>query len=516
MNKKIFFGILAGLFAAVSLASCSDDEGIDPSSSEPVVAYPYDTLVADLNMVDNLPVVAVVKSQAGLRSVSLSILTDEEESVPVTTVTEFFNRTSYSLSESINYKSSYVAALVEAEDLLGRRVEARLPIEIVDVVEAPQILFTPESWEYDETVGGEMPRTHFVVTSSAALSRIEMFRVTASGQQDYGYPIDFTEGEQHYEFDEMILYGEFDRGFKVKVTDSYGQVRISTLPISYKTVPPPVVTLASETIFADKDEEKAVEFTVESLAGVVKVDIYRLEGKTETLVKTTTYETPQKDLSYNESIVYTNAMTGIKVVVTDNVARSTTVTAKAYVNLIYEEEITMLTAPLTEGNVNYPNTYALLSLKDMKTYSLSSILGDAAAEANVDLKAYAYGSQAVLRLYSIDGDKNTKSDEFKANGKSVMDMTVQNETRLLKLPATFDFDAVTAQSIADNISASNVSSNAVNPIVVGDVIAFRTASTSTAGGDRIGVMKLVSDVQVLSNNVTARALTFAIKLPKEK
>ena len=79
MNKNRIIVLLAWLLGAVSLAACSEDDGLDPSSSEPVVAYPYDTLVADLNMVDNLPVVAVVKSEAGLRSVALTILTSEGE-----------------------------------------------------------------------------------------------------------------------------------------------------------------------------------------------------------------------------------------------------------------------------------------------------------------------------------------------------------------------------------------------------------------------------------------------------
>ena len=169
MNKHSIISLLAWCFAAVSLAACSDGEGIDPSSAEPVVAYPYETLVADLNKADNLPVVAIVKSEAGLRSVALAILTDGGETIPVSTVTEFFDRHSFSLSEKINYKSDYVSAVVSAEDLLGRRTEAALPIRIIDIVEPPVIVFSPESWEYDETVGGDIPRTHIEVSSPAML-----------------------------------------------------------------------------------------------------------------------------------------------------------------------------------------------------------------------------------------------------------------------------------------------------------------------------------------------------------
>ncbi|MFR0764237.1 MAG: hypothetical protein ACLSHL_09860 [Alistipes communis] len=91
-----------------------------------------------LNMVDNLPVVAIVKSEAGLKSVSLSINTSDGETVPVTTVTEFFNAKSYSLAEDINYEPNYTEAVIEAVDLLGRKAEAKMPISIVDVVEAPR------------------------------------------------------------------------------------------------------------------------------------------------------------------------------------------------------------------------------------------------------------------------------------------------------------------------------------------------------------------------------------------
>ena len=33
--------------------------------------------------------------------------------------------------------------------------------------------------------------------------------------------------------------------------------------------------------------------------------------------------------------------------------------------------------------------------------------------ANVDMKFYAFGGKAVLRMYSIDGGTGTKSNEFK-------------------------------------------------------------------------------------------------------
>ena len=144
MNKRLFT-ILAGIFAVMSFAACNDDKGIDPSAAEPTITYAYDTLEADLNVVDNLPVVAIVKSEAGLKSVSLSINTSDGETVPVTTVTEFFNARSYSLAEEINYESNYTEAVIEAVDLLGRKAEAKMPISIIDIVEAPRSSSRPQN-----------------------------------------------------------------------------------------------------------------------------------------------------------------------------------------------------------------------------------------------------------------------------------------------------------------------------------------------------------------------------------
>lgn len=46
----------------------------------------------------------------------------------------------------------------------------------------------------------------------------------------------------------MIDYKEGDRGFKVKAEDTYGYITISTLPVTYKTIPGPSLTLTESTI----------------------------------------------------------------------------------------------------------------------------------------------------------------------------------------------------------------------------------------------------------------------------
>ena len=66
MIRKIYTLLILGL--CLGFAACSDDnDGLDPNAAAPVIKFPMEQLDVDLNKVDNLPVVAVIKSQAGLQ-----------------------------------------------------------------------------------------------------------------------------------------------------------------------------------------------------------------------------------------------------------------------------------------------------------------------------------------------------------------------------------------------------------------------------------------------------------------
>lgn len=513
MNKHSIISLLAWCLAAVSLAACSDDSGLDPSSAEPVVAYPYDTLVADLNMVDNLPVIAIVKSETGLRSVSLSILTSAGDKVPVTTVTEFFDRNSYSLSESVSYKADYISAVVSAVDLLGRSAEAALPIEIIGIVEPPQILFTPDSWTYDETVGGDIPRTHIEVASSAMLRSVEITRVKSSGQTLFT-SVDFSseDPQSEWTFDELIRYDEFDRGMKVKVTDSYGQVRIATMSVVYKTVPPPSVEFAAATIIADRNEEKGVQVAIASQAGVAKVELFRVEGKVETLVSETAYS-GEKTLDYVGTMTFTDATSGVKVVVTDRVGRSSTASAGALVNLIFAESIPVGSGVLADGA---EGVCRLLSLGDQRTYSVQECFDDPSLQAHADVKVYYMnGNAQSVRIYSMK-EADNKNGEYAAGGKNINAFSPLNAT-CFKLVTNLSFDTATAADIAAIDAASIQSTNIKGKEeLIGATIVFKTAAGSSAGASRVGLLKLVSISEKVGANANARIFTFAVKLPKEQ
>lgn len=512
MNKNLYILFLSiGLF----MAGCKDPiEIIDPSLSTPVVKFAFDSIEADLNKADNLPVVAVIQSEAGLKKVVMKIETNEEI-IEYKTVTEFFNEKSYSLAEKLNYNPGYKSFIVEAIDKLDRKTTGTIPLGVVEIKEPPTVTFDPAIIIYDELIGGPVPLTKFTVNSEAGLKNLVMYLVSEKGQLQYGFPIDFTENEKTYTFEQQINYKEGDKGFKVRVTDIYDNVRIETLPVRYMTPAPPTVTFTKDTVFADKNEMKPVQVKMESLRGIKEVKIYRIEGANEILVNTLNYPDKPLELNITPNVTFTNETSKIKFVVTDHVDKVTETSITAIVNMQYIASLSVGSHILSNGLAAYPGVYALISLKDLKTYPVDYALENNANASNVDLKFYVFGGSAVLRMYSIDGGTGTKSNEFLGSGgKTVMDLSVKNQTKLLKLDG-FDFDNATAASIARDIPASNIVSNNVNPFNVGDVLTFKTGSTSAAGGGRVGIMKILSDEKVIEINPTARIIKVAIKFPKQ-
>lgn len=511
MIRKLYTILLIGL--CLNFVACGDDnENIDPNAAAPVIKFPMEQLAVDLNKVDNLPVVAVIKSQAGLQSVTMKIQT-VEGTVDYKTVTDFFNPNSYSLSENLEYDANYQAFIIEATDKLNHVITGTLPISVTDVVERPVITFDPEEIIYDEMdENPTIPRTTFKVTSEAGLKTVEMYLVSASGQESQGTAN--LSGEKAYAYDEMINYKEGDRGFKVKAEDTYGYITISTLPVTYRTIPGPVLTLPEKTIFADTDAKKGVPMKIESVRGVHEIIIYRIENgqEVEALRETKNGET---SLDYAPEINFTEATSQLKIVVSDGREDKNTVGyVTAYVNMDVAT-VTIGSHPIANTpNAKYPDTYGLLSFNDLKTYSIDYAIANESNAKNVDFKFYCFGGSAVPRLYSMSF--KDKDGEFSGSTGKLSAISVKNDTRFAIL-SSFDFDNATASSIS-TISSSIITANQLNPVAVGDIIAFKTADTSTAG-ERVGVMKIISMTEpkeLVSSNATVRVMTLEIKFPKKK
>lgn len=519
MIHKLYALLMLGL--CFGFAACSDDnESVDPNAAAPVIKFPMEQLDVDLNKIDNLPVVAVIKSEAGLKSVTMKIQTVEGVT-EYKTVTDFFNSNSYSLSEQPEYDVNYQSFIIEATDKLNHVETATLAIVVTDVMARPVITFDPEEIVYDEMDENPViPRTTFKVNSEAGLKTVEVYLVSANGQEPKG-SVELN-GKKDFSYDEMIIYKEGDKGFKVKAVDIYDNVTISTLPVEYKTVPMPVLTLLETPILASTDAKQGVPIKVSSVRGVQEVVIYRVENGRETEVLRE-QKNDEIELNYAPKIDFTEATSRIKVVVSDGRAGKEAVGyVKAYVNM--DVAIVNISSKIfaNTAHAKYPDAYGLLSLKDLKTYSVDYALSSADNAKNVDLKFYCMGkgqtTESEPRMYSINGAKN---EEYLGTNGKLDDAAIKNATKIAKL-TNFDYDNATVTSISSEISASMIVKEDLTPLAEGDVIAFKTAMTSAAGGDRIGLIRVISMTPSLGEgtlkpgDTTARVMTVEIKFPKKK
>ena len=206
MIRKIYTLLILGL--CLGFAACSDDnDGLDPNAAAPVIKFPMEQLDVDLNKVDNLPVVAVIKSQAGLQSVTMKLQTVEGVT-EYKTVTEFFNPNSYSLSENLEYNANYEAFIIEATDKLNHVTSGTLPIAVTDVMARPVITFDPEEIIYDEMDENPViPRTTFEVVYSPDFIR-EIKQIIAQARQKAYTAINSAMVEAYWQMGRRIVEQE--------------------------------------------------------------------------------------------------------------------------------------------------------------------------------------------------------------------------------------------------------------------------------------------------------------------
>ena len=512
MIRKIYTLLILGL--CLGFAACGDDnDGLDPNAAAPVINFPMEQLDVDLNKVDNLPVVAVIKSQAGLQSVTMKLQTVEGVT-EYKTVTDFFNPNSYSLSENLEYNANYEAFIIEATDKLNHVTSGTLPIAVTDVMARPVITFDPEEIVYDEMDENPvMPRTTFKIVSEAGLKKVERFLVSADGQTPKGG--DVLNGDKTYEHDELIEYKEGDKGFKVKAEDIYGNITISTLQVSYKTVPVPVLTLGKELITTDEGVDTEVPMHIESVRGVKQVAIFRVENGVSTEIFHEQIVGDNKNFDYTPKVQLTEETSQLKVVVSDGREGKEVIgIVKTYVNM---EVVQLKVGSHVLANAE---PFALISLNDMKTYSVDEAISSVESAKNVDIKFFINSANSVLsfRFYSME-DVDSKNSLYKGSGgKSLSNLPAKNMTKFVLFPAGFDYDTASRSSIKNEYLAGSADQKVYMTIdnFVGSVIGFKTGGASSAGGERYGVMKVLDVSGKMDNNTTKQIATVEIKFPKKK
>jgi len=504
--------IIYMLILAVLFCGCSDDKEEIINGAKPEIEFALEKMDIDLNEASHIPVVAFIKSQIGLESVQIYFTTDNGD-VEYKTITSFFNKKTVSISENPAYNAKYKKLVIKATDMSKQVSADSINLVITDIVNPPSITFSSESIIFDEATSQEMPVTKFTVDAPGGIKSIELWLNTTTGSM----LLDGVEPENEiftYTYEQLIQYVAGNTGLKVQVYDKYDQVSIETLPVIYIEVPRPIIDLEQNTIIADKDEVHLFKASLEAELGIKKVILSRNEGATKTVIKEIDYPAYPSQLDFEENVTCTEATSGLTIEVFDKNDRSTESTVKCFVHMDFATDIQIRSQFSIPTATSYPDANPALSLNDLKTYSVDYAIENSDNASNIDIIFFCYSSQALNQIWNLSGN-STKLTAKNAAGKTLAGMAVKNSTLFMVLPESFDFDNATNVSMAQDINAANVkATNLSTNIIPGSMFAFKTASTSKAGGDRIGIARVEDRIQIGSNQIDTY-LVLSIKFPKK-
>ena len=501
MNMRKYMNLLLFAFFIV-LTACDDKDAIDYNKmTVPEIDFVMENMTVDLNKADNLPIVAVVFSEAGIKNVRMYVVDSEGNEEFYKEVNSFYDNKKYSIKENIIYDSSVTAFKVIATDMGERESEKSLPIHIIPYKDAPTVDFELDEVVVDEAQGGVIPTTRFTAScaSSTFLSKIEVILFSTGGGKTSILTENFDGIDQtSYSFEHDIVYAEGNRSLQVIVTDRYNKKTIASLPITYIAIPPPVITNQSKAEYKlDLNAKDYLTFTATSEAGISEIIVSKdYRGALTELVKKS--YSGQKAVNFNEEIVFDDdKMNGLKVEIKDINSKKTTLGIPCMIGFNYIREYTMGGQYYIKGFAGDPdNIRHIFSFHKMTGITLEEAYGNV---SDADIYFFMYNqSGACLRINSFGQTSNQSQitgveyQDLLNSIPSVWEWPGRNDTRLLLLDAAthgFTFDNVTVYDLK-NFSYPITLDRPSSPIPdVGQVYLVKTATTSSAG-QKIGLVKI--------------------------
>ena len=336
-RRGLYILMAAVLLQAVT-AGCAK-EGLQPGAIS--IRFQFEELGIDLNIVDNPYITCVVNSETGLERVSMFIeYEDGSEVMYKEPITDFYNPKLCSIYERPVYEASMTGFRVEAEDIGGGRAEGAVLLDVTPAVDAPEIVFAQESIAFSE--GDPFPDFSFEVTSDSDLAQVTVELVESGSLTALVTPVDAFDDPRHFVFrsaDYTLADYDIKRipsAVRVSAQDSYGKLSIETLPIDYKALPAPEVTVA-ELSPVDEYVSCTVSGRATSETGIAEVSYYTVGEDYECFIASYPAD-GSADYAFSAGIPgeeILDYLTGIKVVVKDRRDKETEVTVPLTVNPVY-------------------------------------------------------------------------------------------------------------------------------------------------------------------------------------
>lgn len=507
---KIFKIISCLVLAILVMQSCKKKDEADYTGTKaPEINLILEEIKPDLNKADNIPLVCVIFSEAGLKSVKMKIVRQNVES-DFKEVTSFYDVNQYSVKELPLWDENMSFFKIIATDRADRTTEKLIPISVIKYMAPPEITFENPEIVIDENAGTiVIPRTKFSVKGASKLTKVEVNLYGRTGISSVPLSPAFAQGLT-YDFDQEILYKDGDNALQVSATDEYGKIKIETLPIRYIAVPPPVLTATGTTtlnpIIANSGANRTLTFTATSATGINSIRVYKVEKAvvTELTAVSKTYNA-EKSVDFSAELpAFAASNNGIRIIAFDQLGRSSQVDIKTIIDLNYSANQRIGSQFYSkEADPAYPGVYCFFSVKDLKTYNLSQFYAN---KANIDMYFYFFGG--AVRLYQATTNRPGEAwSSDPANNIPLLETwTGRNSMKIKKFTPgsfAFDFDNVTAidlktTAVQNYLNSAQVTADFAN-YVAGEVAFFQTAATSTAPS-KIGMMKIESFTVDPTNN----------------
>ena len=509
--KKTFEILFCSCMILISfLSSCEINNPDYSETKAPEISLILDSISPDMNKTDNIPLLCVVFSEAGLNSVKMYIVKGNEETL-YKEVNTFYDEKQYSLKEFPQWQEDITAFRIVATDKANRPAEAIIPVSVIKYKAAPVITFEKSEIVIDENEGStQIPVTKFEVHAATVLSTIEitLFRRTGPVVVEAN-PTFVAYSDSIYRFAQDIIYQDGDRSLQVKATDAYGKSKIETLPIKYIPVPYPEMIVTGNTtldpIIANSGTGKTLTFKATSVIGIMSVKVFKVEKGIETeLTNMSQYYNSETEVNFTATLNNIQASwNAIKIVAYDQMGRSVSLQISTIIDLNYKANLRIGSQYYSKtADSNYPDTYCFFSVKDLQTYNLQYFFNN---KSNIDLTFYIFLGAPDIRIYSPLVNRNDAyCAGWSTDGANGIPAMVDGESAwngknntLTKQYAAgvwpFNFENVTADDLMAVRDGSFFNSGAgtIPGLKVGDVVFFKTATTSAAPS-KVGMMRIES------------------------
>ena len=334
MKSKLYI-IISFICVSLCWLSCNDDD--KHTGPAPEILFMTESMSIDLNKTNNPSIVCVINSEVGLKSVQSCIVKEGDIEMEIDNpVTDFFNKNSYSLSQTPVYTEDMIGFKVSATDINGQTSVLTLPFKVIQLRDAPVVSFNEGINEIDYREGDPMPSISVRVSSEENLRYIAFSEVV--NRQEKIIPINgkdtlkFTNNEKEY------VLNLQDDGFQFKVgttaikiaagagSSDMVKIKIGTLKVNFEEIPAPEILFDSEgDLQVNEFADLTVTGKINSQSKVTSVSYYRktAEGKEQI------GETVHPDESaYNFSVTLERVTFDVQAVVieaTDQLGKTTTI-----------------------------------------------------------------------------------------------------------------------------------------------------------------------------------------------